>query len=193
MRRRLARRRVGEAAALAVDSLRTRTRALGARHRRHRHRHRHGGARRLGARQRAQPDRAALPRSRHRERLRVPPHRRSLCHRERARSAAASRWSSRSSPTFERLGTAVRDVGAQVIVPTTRDGEVLVARAGGNESDTVLVEGASPTLFDIVGAEFARGRPFTELEDRQRRAVAVVGASLSAAPSSAATRRSARR
>ncbi|MBM3771995.1 MAG: ABC transporter permease [Acidimicrobiia bacterium] len=77
-----------------------------------------------------------------------------------------------------RLSTAIRDVGAQVIVPTTRPEEVLVARAGGNENDTVLVEGASPELFDIIGAEFARGRPFTELEQRQGAQVAVVGASL---------------
>ncbi len=77
-----------------------------------------------------------------------------------------------------RLSTAIRDVGAQVIVPTTRNDEALVARAGGNENDTVLVEGASPELFDIVGAEFARGRPFTELEARQAAPVAVVGASL---------------
>lgn len=77
-----------------------------------------------------------------------------------------------------RLSTAIRDVGAQVIVPTTRSDEVLVARAGGNENDTILVEGASPSLFDIIGAEFARGRPFTDLEDRQAARVAVVGASL---------------
>ncbi len=81
-------------------------------------------------------------------------------------------------PDIMRLSTAIRDVGAQVIVPTTRNDEVLVARAGGNENDTVLVEGASPALFDIVGAEFARGRPFTELEDRQGAPVAIVGASL---------------
>jgi putative ABC transport system permease protein len=81
-----------------------------------------------------------------------------------------------------RLGTAIRDVGAQVIVPTvSSNGQVLVARAGGNESDTVLVEGASPGLFDIIGAEFARGRPFTELEDREGAHVAVVGASLAKA------------
>lgn len=80
-----------------------------------------------------------------------------------------------------RLGTAIRDVGAQVIVPTASNGQVLVARAGGNESDTVLVEGASPTLFDIIGAEFERGRPFTELEDREGAHVAVVGASLARA------------
>ncbi|MEZ5317120.1 MAG: ABC transporter permease [Vicinamibacterales bacterium] len=84
-------------------------------------------------------------------------------------------------PAIERLASAIRDVGAQVIVPTARDGQVLIARAGGNESDTVLVEGASPSLFDIIGAEFARGRPFTDLEDRQGARVAVVGADLSAA------------
>jgi putative ABC transport system permease protein len=66
-------------------------------------------------------------------------------------------------------------------VPTTIGGEALVARAGGRESDTVLVEGATPTLFDIIGAEFARGRPFTDLEDRQQARVAVIGAALSAA------------
>lgn len=81
-------------------------------------------------------------------------------------------------PDIMRLSTAIRDVGAQVIVPTTRNDEVMVARAGGNENDTVLVEGASPELFDIIGAEFARGRPFTELEQRRGAQVAVVGASL---------------
>lgn len=80
-----------------------------------------------------------------------------------------------------RLGTAIRDVGAQVIVPTTANEQVLVARAGGNESDTVLVEGASASLFDIIGADFAKGRPFTELEDREGARVAIVGANLARA------------
>lgn len=84
-------------------------------------------------------------------------------------------------PELIRLGTAIRDVGAEAIVPTTVNGQALVARAGTNESDTVLVEGVSPTFFDIVGAEFARGRPFTELEERQGARVAVVGASLARA------------
>jgi putative ABC transport system permease protein len=84
-------------------------------------------------------------------------------------------------PEIRRLGTAIADVGAQVIVPTTVDGQVLIARAGGNEADTVLVEGASPSLFEITGAEFARGRPFTALEDREGARVAVIGASLSRA------------
>ncbi|MGE3178805.1 MAG: ABC transporter permease [Vicinamibacterales bacterium] len=78
-----------------------------------------------------------------------------------------------------RRSTAIRDVGAQVIVPTTGGEEALVARAGANENDTVLVEGASPSLFDIIGAEFAQGRPFTDLEERRGARVAVIGASLS--------------
>ncbi len=84
-------------------------------------------------------------------------------------------------PELLRLAPAIRDVGAEVIVPTTVNGEALVARAGSNESDTVLVEGVSPTFFDIVGAGFARGRPFTDLEDRAGARVTILGASLSAA------------
>jgi putative ABC transport system permease protein len=81
---------------------------------------------------------------------------------------------------LKRLSQSAKDVGAQVIVPTS--GPVpLIARAGSNESDTVLVEGASPALFNIIGAEFSRGRPFTDLEDREGARVAVVGASLSVA------------
>jgi putative ABC transport system permease protein len=82
---------------------------------------------------------------------------------------------------MKRLMTTAVDVGAQVIVPTSGSDQLLIARAGANESDTVLVEGASPTLFDIIGAEFASGRPFTELEDREGARVAVVGAALSRA------------
>ncbi len=84
-------------------------------------------------------------------------------------------------PELLRLGSAIRDVGAEVIVPTTLAGQALVARAGANESDTVLVEGVSPTFFDIVGAEFERGRPFTELEDREAARVAIIGAALAKA------------
>lgn len=84
-------------------------------------------------------------------------------------------------PELLRLGTAIRDVGAEVIVPTTLNGEPLVARAGSNESDTVLVEGVSPTFFDIVGAEFDKGRPFTELEDKQGARVAIIGSALATA------------
>ena len=82
---------------------------------------------------------------------------------------------------IRRRGKTARDVGAQVIVPTAAGAQVLVARAGANESDTVLVEGVTASLFDIIGADFARGRPFTDLEDRERAPVAVVGANLARA------------
>ena len=62
------------------------------------------------------------------------------------------------APVIERLGDAVRDVGVQVIVPTVVSGRALTARAGSNESDTVLVEGASANCAEIVGAEFVAGR-----------------------------------
>lgn len=84
-------------------------------------------------------------------------------------------------PEIRRLSATALDVGAQVIVPTATADRVLIARAGGNESDTVLVEGFSPSVFSIIGAEFSRGRPFTDLEDRQGARVAVIGASLAAA------------
>jgi putative ABC transport system permease protein len=83
-------------------------------------------------------------------------------------------------PEVKRLSTSAADVGAQIIVPTTGT-RPLVVRAGSNDSDTALVEGFTPTLFDIIGAEFVRGRPFTELESRQRARVAVLGASLARA------------
>jgi len=82
---------------------------------------------------------------------------------------------------LRRLSASAIDVAAQVIIPTTNAGQVLVARAGLNESDTVLVEGVTPTFFSIVGAEFARGRPFTDVENRQAARVAVVGANLAQA------------
>ena len=82
---------------------------------------------------------------------------------------------------IERLSTAVREVGVQMIVPNIVNGRALVARAGGNESDSVLVEGASANYFDVVGAEFSAGRPFTDLEDRSGARVAIIGASLSRA------------
>lgn len=82
---------------------------------------------------------------------------------------------------LERLGEAVREVGVQLLVPNLIDGRPLVARAGGNESDTVLVEGVSANFFSVVGAEFLRGRPITELEDRAGARVAVIGPSLARA------------
>lgn len=80
-----------------------------------------------------------------------------------------------------RLAPSVREVGVQMIVPNVVNGRALVARADGNESDTVLVEGASANYFDVVGADFAAGRPFTDIEERAGARVAIIGANLSRA------------
>jgi putative ABC transport system permease protein len=83
--------------------------------------------------------------------------------------------------TIERLGPSVRDVGVQLLVPAVTATRTITARAGGNESDTVLIEGASANFFDVTGAEFAAGRPFSEAENRVRASVAVLGANVATA------------
>ncbi len=80
-----------------------------------------------------------------------------------------------------REAEAVEAAAAQILVPSVVNGRALGARAGAAVSDTVLVEGHSASFFDIVGAEFAHGRPFTDLEDRAGARVTVLGASLARA------------
>jgi len=77
--------------------------------------------------------------------------------------------------------TSIRGVAAQIIVPSISNGQPLVARRGANESDTVLVEGATPNFFEIAGTEFRAGRPFTDVENRSAAKVAVLGSSISRA------------
>src|SRR5688572_3319496 len=60
------------------------------------------------------------------------------------------------------FGDSIRDVGLELIVPAVTADRVITARANGNESDTVLIEGVSPNFHDVVGAEFRDGRPLTE-------------------------------
>lgn len=80
-----------------------------------------------------------------------------------------------------REATSAREVAAQVIVPPVVNGRALSVRAGGAVSDSALIEGASASFFDVVGAEFEAGRPFTDLEDRAGARVAVLGANLAQA------------
>lgn len=80
-----------------------------------------------------------------------------------------------------RLSDSIRDVGLELIVPVTTGTSVLTARAGANESDTVLVEGVSPNFHDVVGADFREGRPLTDVESRVQAQVAVLGASVARA------------
>ena len=83
--------------------------------------------------------------------------------------------------TIERLGPSVRDVGVQLLVPAVTATRTITARAGGNESDSVLIEGVSANFFDVTGAEFAAGRPFSDVENRVVAPVAVIGANVATA------------
>ncbi|NKB90436.1 MAG: FtsX-like permease family protein [Acidobacteria bacterium] len=80
-----------------------------------------------------------------------------------------------------REAPSISQVAVQIRVPTISNGQPLSARSGSNVSDNVLPEGVSANYFDVVGAEFAYGRPITELEDRAGARVAVLGSSLSEA------------
>ncbi|MDP1570416.1 MAG: ABC transporter permease [Vicinamibacterales bacterium] len=84
-------------------------------------------------------------------------------------------------PALERLGPSIREVGAQVLVPAVTATRTITARAGVNESDTVIIEGVTPNFHEITGAEFEAGRPFTELESRVAAPVAVLGANIARA------------
>lgn len=80
-----------------------------------------------------------------------------------------------------RHGRSVAGASAQIIVPPLVGGRPIVARAGSNETDTALLEGATPGFFAITGTEFRAGRPFTDIEDRSAARVAVLGASVARA------------
>jgi putative ABC transport system permease protein len=79
------------------------------------------------------------------------------------------------------LAPSVRDVGVQLIVPVVTGTRTLTARAGASEADSILVEGVSPNFFDVTEADFAAGRPFTDVENRVAASVAVLGADVSRA------------
>ncbi len=100
-----------------------------------------------------------------------------------ASDADASRRTLRpaDAETIARLAPSVRDVGVQLLVPAATATRVITARAGGNESDTVLIEGTSPNFFDVTDTPFGSGRPFTETESRVAASVAVLGANIARA------------
>ena len=82
---------------------------------------------------------------------------------------------------IERLGPSIRDVGVQLLVPAVTATRTITARAGANESDSVLIEGVSANFFDVTGADFAAGRPFSTAENRVVAPVAVLGANVAEA------------
>ena len=95
--------------------------------------------------------------------------------------AARPQLRAEDAEALTRLGASIRDVGLELIVPAVTGTRAITARAGSNESDTVLIEGVSPNFHDVVGAEFRAGRPFTDIESRAGAQIAVLGASIARA------------
>jgi putative ABC transport system permease protein len=77
--------------------------------------------------------------------------------------------------------TAISDVAAEIIIPPIIAGRAIVVRAGTNDTDTALLEGATPGFFGITGTEFRAGRPFTDIENRSAARVAVIGSNVARA------------
>jgi len=77
--------------------------------------------------------------------------------------------------------TAIRDVAAEIIIPPIVAGRAIVVSAGTNDTDTALLEGATPNFFEITGTEFRAGRPFTDVENRSAARVAVIGSNVAKA------------
>ena len=80
-----------------------------------------------------------------------------------------------------RLGRHVRDVAVMLIVPNVSNGRALVARAGANEADNILVEGVTSNYQEVTAEDLLAGRPFTELEGRAAARVAILGANVARA------------
>ena len=76
----------------------------------------------------------------------------------------------------------IRDVGIELMVPAVT---ATRARHGAGRRQRVGHRAdrrrSSPNFHDVVGADFAAGRPFTDIEDRVAAPVAVIGANIAAA------------
>jgi putative ABC transport system permease protein len=73
---------------------------------------------------------------------------------------------------------AVQDVGIQLLIPAVVDGNPLIAKVRGYESDTIGVTGQTANMSDISPRDYKAGRPFTAEEDQRGAHVAVIGANV---------------
>jgi putative ABC transport system permease protein len=72
----------------------------------------------------------------------------------------------------------VQDVGTQLVIPSVVDGNPLIAKVRGYESDTIGVTGQTTNMWDISPRDFKSGRPFTSEEEQRGARVAVIGANV---------------
>src|ERR1051326_9207597 len=73
----------------------------------------------------------------------------------------------------------VQDVGIQLLLPAAVNGNPLIAKVRGYESDTIGVTGQTANMAEISPRDYRAGRPFTPEEEQRGARVAVIGANVS--------------
>src|SRR5215469_4518124 len=71
--------------------------------------------------------------------------------------------------------SSVADTGLVVYIPSIVDGNPLIAKVPGYESDTINVNGLSPNMYALSPRDFDAGRFFTPEEDQRSAHVALLG------------------
>jgi putative ABC transport system permease protein len=77
--------------------------------------------------------------------------------------------------TIKRWSSSVGDTGLVLYIPAVVNGNPLIARVPGFESDTINVNGLSTNMYDISPRDFESGRYFTPEEDQRAAHVAMLG------------------
>jgi putative ABC transport system permease protein len=77
--------------------------------------------------------------------------------------------------SIKRWSSSVADTGLVLYIPAVVDGNPLIARVPGFESDTINVSGLSTNMYDISPRDFETGRYFTPEEDQRAAHVAMLG------------------
>ena len=72
----------------------------------------------------------------------------------------------------------LKDVCAQIIVPTIIGGRALTAKYRGVENEKILVEGGTWNFAQVTNAELSGGRSFTRDEEHRRAKVCMLGANV---------------
>jgi putative ABC transport system permease protein len=75
----------------------------------------------------------------------------------------------------------VDEVGLNLLLPSSVDGNAITARVPGYESDTINAAGVSPNMDEISPRDFSAGRFFTAEEDHRAAHVAMIGSSIAEA------------
>jgi putative ABC transport system permease protein len=76
---------------------------------------------------------------------------------------------------IKRWCSSVNDTGLVVYIPTIVDGNPLIARVPGYESDSINVSGLSDNMYELSPRDFDVGRYFTPEEDQRGAHVAIIG------------------